>query len=168
MREYARESGFDHVGDFRKHLLETANHGYDHKVDSQIVEFGEQNFCAFEGRLVHFFVKKAYHVLLECDIYERALRNQRRYKKVGKIITIEEAKEDILTRDHDDQEQFIKMYGAECIWRRDQYDLIINTHLYKPQEVAYASLNGHKKWLVYMETADRVVSDKKFSLQSAV
>ena len=140
MRQFARDNKME-IEEFRAHLLKSGDQSYDRRVDEMQEQFGLQNFTVTESRLAHYFMPFAYHVLLTCPLDVRA---ERRAKEEGHLVKM--VSDEIAQRDHDDEKCYRLLYGDDCLWSSDKFDLVIDTHTNTPPSVVANILEGHAVW----------------------
>lgn len=119
--------------------------GHDVACDQTIARFAEHKHVICEGRLPHFFMPYACHVLLRCNPVVRAER--RKLQKGFEHLSVVQILEAILKRDADDNARYRAIYGPECIWRQEQFDVVVDsTELSKEVTLAQV-VSGYEEWL---------------------
>jgi cytidylate kinase len=54
----------------------------------------------------------------------------------------------IVDRDEANRERYKKLYGEDVIWETDQFDLVLDTGKFTPDEIAKSIVEEHKKWIL--------------------
>jgi cytidylate kinase len=142
MRIFARELGMT-IEEFAVYNSSHLEEKFDERCDDMIKKFGEHDYVIFEGRLVHHFAPDAFHVRLVCDPHVRA---ERRAKDVPGI-TVDEVFQKIINRDKMNRERYEKIYGAKVLWSDNRFDLVLDTGVLSPDEIAMKIIESHKKWM---------------------
>ncbi len=144
MRAYAQENGLFAKGTRIHHDATTYGEEFDRKVDfgmrERLMTKGNQ---VFEGWLAGFFAQRvpgALKVLLTCS--EMAVRVDRIVNRDG--VSVEEAKEHVRKREHDNFTKWGRMYAREWqelvgtgpidFWDARLYDLVIDTYSHSKEE----------------------------------
>jgi cytidylate kinase len=142
MRIFASGLGIS-IEEFAQYNAEHLEEKFDERCDEMIRTFGEHDYVIFEGRLVHHFAPGAYHVRLVCDPYIRATR------RAGDTpgATVDEVYNKIIERDTMNRERYTKVYGPEVIWPDEKFDLVLDTGVFSPDEIAVKIIEGHKEWV---------------------
>ena len=144
MRKYAIEKGYFDPKETVHHSASVYPDDFDRQVDYSVREqMSTQSGCVYESWLSGFLaqqVKGTFKVLVYCS--DDAVRVDRIANRDD--ITIAEAKEHIFTREENNLEKWVKMYGKEWrewvvapktlpeevpiyFWRSELYDLVIDT-----------------------------------------
>jgi cytidylate kinase len=142
MRIFAKEVGLT-IEEFAEYIPKHLDEKYDDKCDDMIRHFGEQDYVIFEGRLVHHFAPGAFHVRLVCDPHIRATRRA----SDGTHGTVDEAYQKIVDRDEMNRQRYEKLYGSEVLWSDDTFDLVLDTGVLTPDDIAHKIVEGHKEWV---------------------
>lgn len=142
MRTFANEKGMT-IEEFGRYSLEHPEENIDKKCDDMIKHFAEQDYVIFEGRLVHFFAPGAFHVKLVCDPNIRAKRRAKDFPGLSREELLEKIKE----RDKINTERYKKVYGEDVIWDESRFDLVLDTSIMPPEEIAKKILEKHEEWL---------------------
>ncbi len=116
---------------------------FDERCDDMIRTFGEHDYVIFEGRLVHHFAPYAFHVRLVCNPRVRAERRARDMPGA----TVDDVLRKILARDELNRVRYEKIYGRDVLWTDNQFDLVLDTGVLSPDEIAVKIIEGHKKWV---------------------
>jgi cytidylate kinase len=140
MRIFAKERGMT-IEEFAAYMNEHTEEKYDERCDRMIEHFGEHDYVIFEGRLVHFFAPQAFHVRLVCDPRVRA---ERRAKDAG--LSVQDMYEKIVERDRRNAERYLQVYGSDCLWPDEKFDLVLDTGVLSPDTIAERILSGHAEW----------------------
>ncbi len=142
MRELAKERGMT-IDEFNAYSLSHPEEKVDDLCDGMIRHFAEQDYAVFEGRLVHHFAPKAFHVLLVCPPEIRAKRRAKDFPEM----TEKEIFEKIKLRDSINRERYQRIYGPDVLWDESRFDLVLDTHEFTPDEVVAKIIETHKEWL---------------------
>jgi len=140
MRIFATERGMT-IEEFAAYMNDHTDEKYDERCDQMIKHFGEHDYVIFEGRLVHYFAPNAFHVRLICDPHIRA---ERRAQDHG--ATVQEIYEKITERDRRNTERYLKVYGPDAVWPDEKFDLVLDTGILSPDDIAEKILLGHAEW----------------------
>lgn len=136
-REYCKERGLDpqripFLGD-EFHL----------EVDRRMLRAIEsESHLIAEGRLVGYLARStpdALRVFCECPLDERARRHQTREAEDNRTISLEEAREEVSSRDRGDLDNLLHLYGIDYHDPK-YYDLVLDTSVLGRQEVIAAIL----------------------------
>lgn len=142
MRIFAKEKNLT-IEEFAEYNATHLEKKYDERCDTMIRTFGEHDYVIFEGRLVHHFAPNAFHVRLVCD---PKIRAERRSKDIASI-TVEEMYTKITERDKMNRERYEKIYGRGVLWKDAYFDLVLDTGVYTPDDIARMIIEGHTHWL---------------------
>ncbi|MEQ1561349.1 MAG: hypothetical protein ABL899_01340 [Nitrospira sp.] len=141
-KEFARESGMT-IGDFVRYCRLHPEELYDQKCDQTLAVYGSQNYTLIEGRLPHAFVPRGFHVLLTCDLATRAKRRQK--DPEYSIFDVGIVSSMIRDRDEHDVHRFGRLYLG-CLWKSSDFDLVVSTEIFTPEQVASYIVKRHEKW----------------------
>ena len=177
---YTRYSSGDFVREIiRKHGLTlaefnqkaTENHEIDHEIDEELRKLREQKDIVIDSRLGFYWIPESFKVYLDLDIdvatariYKDSINNQRRSStESGKSIT--EVQKLVQARLKNEKDRFRSLYGVDP-YKRENFDLIINTARQSPESVSLAVYDNYVKWLK-TDTWKQVVNEVPlgFSLQ---
>ncbi len=136
MRAFAKEKGKT-IEEFVTHAKNHPEEKWDEKVDQRIAELGRNSCVVAEGRLPHIFVPNALHVLLVCSLEVRA---KRRHKDLQGS-KLEEVTKLIQERDRVDRARYEALYPGSN-WEPNKFDLVIDTGITNPEDVAEQILNN--------------------------
>jgi cytidylate kinase len=142
MRIFAQEKNIS-IEEFTEYNGSHPEEKYDERCDDMIRQFGEHDYVIFEGRLVHHFAPQAFHVRLVCDPQVRA---ERRAKDMIEY-TVSQIYEKIVSRDLLNEKRYTQVYGPHVLWDDTQFDLVLDTGVYSPDEIALKIVEGHKEWV---------------------
>jgi len=150
MRSLAKERGMT-FDEFNAHIAE-------HKADDELIDKelqrieAEEDHMIVDSHLAFHFVPSAFKVFLNISLSESARRiyadsDRESRKSVGDTMSsIDEAKQRIEARIENHNDRYKRHYGISP-YEVDQYDLVINTEDYNPEEVASIILEAYKNWL---------------------
>ncbi len=142
MRIFAHQLGLS-IEEFAEYNSAHLEEKYDEQCDTMIQHFGEQDYVIFEGRLVHYFAPHAFHVKLICNPSIRAVR---RAKDMPEL-KMEQILEKIVSRDAMNVKRYRKLYGDEVVWGDHAFNLVLDTGVLAPQQIAEKIIDGHIHWL---------------------
>ncbi len=142
MRIFASEKGMS-IDDFGTYISAHPEEKYDEQCDEMIRKFGEHDYVIFEGRLVHHFAPQAFHVRLVCDTRVRA---ERRTQDIPGA-TVDEVFEKIIVRDAMNRARYEKLYGTDVLWNDDKFNLVLDTGVLSPDDIARRIIDSHKRWV---------------------
>jgi CMP/dCMP kinase len=140
-RKLAQEMGMDTL---EMNQLADIDPSIDEKIDSVFIELGnDEHGYIVDSRLAWFFLPKSFKVYLKVDMkiaVKRILSDKTR-KKSETYKNEKEAIRKISARKRSENERFLSKYGANCT-NMDNFDLVIDTAQYSPQQVANLILWG--------------------------
>ncbi len=145
-RKLAKEKEMD-VTSFGKYVEKHPE--IDKEIERSAAEYAKihDNFV-IDARLGWYAVPESFKVYLKVDIDVAAKRafydNDR--KDTENFATIEEQKEDMILRYKLENKRYANIYGVD---RSDMsnYDLVIDTSNYTPNQVADKIIEEYKKWI---------------------
>lgn len=140
MRARAASLGMT-IEEFAVHNHLHPEEGHDRWCDDTIAHFAEHDWVICEGRLPHFFMPRAFKVLLVCNPHTRAARRQgdNSEKPLWQVLR------DIEERDRNDAKRYEKLY-PECLWPEENFDLVIETDKLSIDGEVELLLGEHRKW----------------------
>jgi CMP/dCMP kinase len=140
-RKLAQEMGMDTL---EMNRLADVDPTIDEKIDSVFIELGkdEHNYIV-DSRLAWFFLPKSFKVYLKVDmkIAVKRIVNDPTRKKSENYKSEKEAIKKITARKKSENKRFLSKYGADCT-KMDNFDLVIDTAQYSPEQVANMILWG--------------------------
>ncbi len=147
--EYFRKLAAEHnmsVTEFNKYV--EAHPEIDRQIEMSATSFAkDHNNFIIDARLGWYSVPESFKIYLKVDIDESAKRafGDENRKKTESFETVEEYKEDLKKRYELENNRYFNLYG---IHKNDMnnYDLVIDTTLLKPEEVKEKILCEYKKW----------------------
>ena len=145
-RTLAKEHNMD-VTTFNKYV---ENHPeIDRQIEKSASEYAkDHNEFIIDARLGWYAVPDSFKVYLTVDIDEAAKRafNDENRKETEKFDTIEEQKNDLITRYELENQRYFNLYNVR---KEDlsNYDLVIDTTNITPEEVADKIIKEYEKWL---------------------
>ena len=145
-RTLAKEHNMD-VTTFNKYV---ENHPeIDRQIEKSASEYAkDHNEFIIDARLGWYAVPDSFKVYLTVDIDEAAKRafNDENRKETEKFDTIEEQKNDLITRYKLENQRYFNLYNVR---KEDlsNYDLVIDTTNITPEEVAKKIIDEYEKWL---------------------
>jgi len=151
-RAHAQFYGMD-IETFSKYVTAHPEKRLDQLCDGEMMRRGQKNHTFLEGRLAHFV--PGYHVLLTCEIEERARRRQKQenysHLSVDEIVSL------IVERDATNKKRYDALYPG-WQWPESDYDKIIPTDkgLTIPGEVREL-VEGHESWFKKMALVGRII-----------
>ena len=125
MRERADQLGMT-IDQLAKHNRDHPEEGHDRWCDNRVAAFAQTDWLVCESRLSHFFLPKAFKVLLLCSLDLRAQRRQRDFPHRS----LDDVREEIRVRDDNDNARYVQIYGEDCLWGREKFDLVLHTSSY--------------------------------------
>ena len=145
-RKLAEESNMD-ITAFNKHV--ESHPEIDRQVENSASEYAKSHdHFIIDARLGWFAVPESFKVYLKVDIdiaAKRAFEDMAR-KNTEKFQTVEEQKQDMIKRYKLENERYWNLYKVH---KEDEsnYDLVIDTTNYTPEEVADKIIEEYNKWL---------------------
>jgi cytidylate kinase len=141
MRERAEAHGMT-MEEFARHMKLHPEEGHDQWLDGRIAELAGEDGMVSDGRLVHYFMPGAFKVWVECGFETRATRRHRQNpdKPFWQVVR------EVGDRDHDDEERYRKLYPG-CIWKPQQFDLVLDSEHAAPHLLAARLVREHGRWL---------------------
>jgi cytidylate kinase len=157
MRQLAskREMDVEQFAEFNRHHPEAA---CDRLCDEMIMAYGYQNHTFIEGRLPHIFARRGFHVLLTCDLEERAIRRHQHPDYAG--YDFADVRKRVAQRDMDDDVRFQRLYPG-CLWKESDYDLVVDTEKNQPLRCARMIKDAHTEWLSQLKP-ENIIWDTTF------
>lgn len=146
VRKLAKDNGMS-ITEFQVYLNEHPE--TDKEVEKSAAEFAKtHDKLIIDAKLGWYVVPESFKVYLKVDIdvaVKRAFEDVNR-KRTEPFSSLEEAKEKIIYRHHEETKRWKEEYGAD---RDDMknYDLVLDTTNMTPQEVCEFVLNAYKEWL---------------------
>lgn len=135
-RGYAETLG---ISTLEMNRLMNTDPKYDHIIDDEVVRISEEKQgekIIFDSRMAWHFVKRSLKVFL---IIDPAIAAQRvistRTSTVEQYQSVEDAKKQLLERAKTENVRYKQIYGVDNLDYRN-YDLIIDTSILSPEEVA--------------------------------
>jgi CMP/dCMP kinase len=125
----------------------------DEEIDAKLIDIEHShNQVIVDSHLAFHFVPSSYKVFLDISLPVSASRiykdNERKSRKsVGDTMdSIEEAESRIAARITNHNDRYMRYYNVSP-YDKSQYDLVINTEKYTPQEVSHLIIAGYKNWI---------------------
>ena len=121
----------------------------DEEIDATFQSLSNSTDLVVDSRLAWFFISKSYKVFLKTDInvaVSRIIGDLQR--KNEKYSSEEEAANHIIARKASENKRYLDLYGADCS-DLSQFNLVIDTSLITPEEVADRMIAGYSKWLIF-------------------
>ena len=145
-RKLAKESGMS-VTDFNKYVEDHPE--IDRNIENSAAEYAKEhdNFI-IDARLGWYAVPESFKVYMKVDIdvaAKRAFEDAKR-KSTEKFSSVEEQKRDMQERYKLENERYWSLYQVH---KEDEsnYDYVINTTNYTPEEVATMIIQEYENWL---------------------
>lgn len=152
-RGYAESMG---ITTLEMNRLMNTDPKYDHIIDDEVVRISEEKegqAIIFDSRMAWHFVKKSLKVFLIIDPLIAAQRViGTRTDSVEKYQSVEDAKNQLLERAKTENIRYKQIYGVDNFDYRN-YDLIIDTSVLTPEEVA------EKIYEAYLQGDDFIKQD---------
>lgn len=145
-RKLAKEMGMD-VTTFNEYVK--SHPEIDIQIEKSATEYAKEhdNFI-IDARLGWYAVPESFKVYLTVNIDEAARRafNDEKRKSTENFSTLEEQKADLIKRYTLENERYFKLYNVH---KEDlsNYDLVLDTTNFTPDEVAKIILKEYEKWL---------------------
>lgn len=145
-RKLAKKMNMD-VTTFNKYVCEHTE--IDKEIEQSAAEYArENNNFIIDARLGWYAVPESFKVYLTVDIdvaAKRAFYDENR-KDTEKFATIEDQKQDMITRYNLENERYFKIYNVR---KEDMnnYDFVIDTTYLSPEEVAEKIISKYNEWL---------------------
>ena len=145
-RKLAKEKNMD-VTTFNKYVKDHPE--IDFEIERSAAQYAKtHDEFVIDARLGWYAVPNSFKVYLTVDIDEAARRafNDEKRKETEKFETIEEQKQDLITRYKLENERYWNLYKVR---KEDlsNYDLVIDTTEGKPEKVADKIIEKYEKWL---------------------
>lgn len=125
----------------------------DEEIDAKLIEIEQShNNVIVDSHLAFHFVPSSYKVFLDISLKASASRiysdNERNSRKsVGDTMkSIEEAETRIAARIANHNDRYMRYYNVSP-YDKSQYDLVINTEIYTPEQVADLIIKGYQDWI---------------------
>lgn len=146
VRQLAQEKGMT-IAEFQVYLNEHPD--LDREIEKSATEYAStRDKLIIDAKLGWYAIPESFKVYLKVDIdvaVKRAFEDQTR-KNTEPFSSIEEAKEKILYRHHEETKRWIEEYGVN---RDDMsnYDLVIDTTKLAPMDVCDTVVAEYIKWI---------------------
>lgn len=119
----------------------------DDEIDSAFVRLNQAPAgYIVDSRLAWFFMPNSFKVFLTVPIEVAAkrimndpTRNSEKYQDAVQAV------EELRARKASENQRFLEKYNADCA-NKDNFNLIIDTSRYSPEEVASQIVSGYQKW----------------------
>ena len=146
-RKLAKKNNMDLVT-FNEYIKDKP--GIDKSIDDAICEFIKNNDkIIVDARLAWYFEKESFKIYIESDITvaaKRLLEDKKNRTSEGKYMSIEEAKDAILSRQKYEIERYKREYGVDLL-DFSNYDLVIDSSNIPLEEVAVRIVKKYLQWL---------------------
>lgn len=141
MRERASQLGMS-IDEFARYNRKHPEEGHDQWCDESIARMAQSDWMICESRLSHYFMPKAFKVVLECSLGTRARRRQ----KDQPDRSVADVMQKINERDKNDRMRYELLYPG-CMWDVKQFDLLLSSESASPDQLAGYLIEEHDKWV---------------------
>ncbi len=145
-RKLAKDMGMD-VTSFNRYVSEHTE--IDRKIEQSAAEYAKENDnFIIDARLGWYAVPQSFKIYLKVDTdvaAKRAFCDECR-KETEKFNSLEEQKQDMITRFKLENERYFKIYNVHKD-DMSNYDFVIDTTSLTPDQVAEKIINEYEKWL---------------------
>ncbi len=118
----------------------------DNEIDDGLVALSEvDKLLIIDSRMAWHFTKGTFKVYLSTDIETSALRIMNANRKGEHAATLEQTIAETKARRESEKKRYLTQYGAD-IKNLANYDLIVDTTVAAPAEVAECIIRGFEKW----------------------
>ncbi|MEI6553889.1 MAG: cytidylate kinase family protein [bacterium] len=116
----------------------------DLEVDAETQAMGRVcQMMVFEGRLAHYNVPNAFHILINCPPNVCA----KRPRKNNQHLTETEREINLRARDMHDNARYERLYGREVLWSEDKYNLVLDSNFLRTEEMVNIAILEFSLWL---------------------
>jgi len=124
----------------------------DEEIDATFKSLNDSSDLIVDSRLAWFFIPKSFKVFLQTDLNVSVNRiSGDKLRENERYTSKEEAINHIVARKESENKRYMELYGANCS-DFSNFDLIIDTSLITPEEVAGRIIDGYNKWLISMSS----------------
>lgn len=141
-RDIAKEKGIT-IEELNE--LAKTDRSFDDLVDNRVISLGkEKDGVVFDSRLAWHFIPNSFKVFLKLDVEVAARRIYGgNLRKAEKYISVKDTEEKLEERAKMELERYQKLYGVNYNDEKN-YDLVIDTDNYTPEEVVEIIINKMK------------------------
>ena len=119
----------------------------DEEIDATFKALNDATDLLVDSRLAWFFIPDSFKVYLKTDVAVAANRiSNDRHRKNEKYSSTEKAIQEIIARKESENKRYMELYGANCS-DLSNFNLVIDTTLIAPEEVATMIVDGYREWL---------------------
>lgn len=163
VRSIARKKGMD-VGDFNRYM--ESHPEIDREIDNGLCALSDvDKLMIIDSRLAWYFTKGTFKVYLSTDTVTSALRIMQANRQGEHKATLEESIEATKFRRESEKRRYREQYGVD-IKDLHNYDLIVDTTVATPDEVAECVVRGFERWLADPEYKAVFISAERINYPS--
>ena len=119
----------------------------DEEIDATFRTLNESENLIVDSRLAWFFIPHSFKVCLQTELAVSIRRITDDAQRVNESYTsIDDAANQIMARKKSENKRYMELYGANCD-DLTHFDLIIDTTLLTPDQVATQIITAYQKWL---------------------
>lgn len=135
----------------------------DHEIDDGLRALGDvDKFLIIDSRMAWHFTKGTFKVYLSTDIETSALRIMGANRQGEHASTLEETVAETRARRESEKKRYKEQYGVD-IKDLTNYDLIIDTTIATPREVADSIISAFEKWQIDNEYRCALISPERLN-----
>lgn len=133
----------------------------DHEIDDGIAALSEvDKLLIIDSRMAWHFTKGTFRVYLSTDIETSALRIMGANRKGEHAASLEETVADTKARRESEKKRYFEQYGVN-IKDLTNYDLVVDTTVATPDEVAKCIMDAFNSWLLDKEYKKAYISTER-------
>lgn len=138
----------------------------DHEIDDGIAALSEvDRLLIIDSRMAWHFTKGTFKVYLSTDIETSALRIMSANRKGEHAASLEETVADTRARRESEKKRYLEQYGVD-IKDLTNYDLVVDTTVATPDEVAKCIIDAFHEWLLNKEYKKAYISTERIYFPS--
>lgn len=163
VRSIAKKYGMD-VGDFNRYM--ESHPEIDREIDNGLCALSDvDKLMIIDSRLAWYFTKGTFKVYLSTDTITSALRIMQANRQGEHKATLEESIEATKSRRESEKKRYREQYGVD-IKDLHNYDLIVDTTVATPDEVAECVICAFERWLADPEYKAAFLSPERINYPS--
>ncbi len=135
----------------------------DHEIDEGIARLSEdERLLIIDSRMAWYFTKGTFKVYLSTDVETSAYRIMSANRKGEHASTLEETIRETKARRASERKRYSEQYGVD-IMDLSNYDLIVDTTVATPEEVAECIIKGFRAWQADKQYKMAYISTERIS-----
>lgn len=129
------------------------DHSIDHEIDAELRRLREEDNIVIDSRLGFYWIPESFKVYLDLDIdiaiariFKDTNENEYRIMSGESGASMQEIARSVKERLANETRRFRALYGIDP-YKKENFDLVIDTSRHSPQTVALAVFDHYKHWL---------------------